>query len=97
MNRNEIRVRRMVAGIAAFALTVATIAITVVAPAGRTIDRDAASAMSGTNQAPVEVAIIPSRIEVIGVRQPQIAASPQRTIEAFPAAQAVRVSGRPQG
>src|SRR5579872_1832595 len=77
MRRYETRVPRMAFGIAAIALTAITIAVGVVAPArldSSSAGRAALAAAKVRAPAPVEVAIVPRQIEVVGIRSPDLAA-----------------------
>ena len=79
MNRYQSSTPRAAFGVAALALTALTLALFVGAPAtlgtGTAQDVTLASA-ARTTVAPTEVAITPSRIEVVGVREPVIASAP---------------------
>lgn len=74
MNCFEMKIPRVEVGIAAVAMTVFCLGIAVVAPAmiGLEGEVDVASATAG--RAPVEVAIEPSHIELVGNRKKTIVA-----------------------
>ena len=59
--------------LAAAALTIATLSLTVVAPAALSPAPSDATAIAAT---PIEVTIIPGRIDVVGMRGESIAARP---------------------
>ncbi len=74
MNRYQTRTPRLAFATVAVALTAITVALTVVAPA-RFDAADAPRLALRNGSAPTEVAIVPARIEVVGVRNPELAAA----------------------
>lgn len=64
MNRDETTTPRALIGLAAIGMTALTIGLAIGVPA---------SIGSACSTAPIEVAIIPSRIDVIAVREPSVA------------------------
>lgn len=90
MNRYQPQTPRFAFALAALALTAFTISLAIVAPASL----DSRGADAGTLavnrevQAPTEVAIVPSRIEVIGIRGKDVA-----TARVF----IVHAAAKPQG
>lgn len=80
MNRYPPSNLRPLFGIAAIAMTALTVAVSVVAPAQHVpAAREAATLVATKRFAPAtEVAIIPARIDVIGLRDTNIADSPAR-------------------
>ena len=71
MNRYSSNPPRALAALAALAMTALTFGLTVGAPAS--VDHANLAAARKGSPAPIEVAIIPSRIEVIGVRAQSVA------------------------
>jgi hypothetical protein len=79
MDRYQPTNLRPLFGIAAVAMTALTIVVTVFVPAGLSpIGRDTTTLVKNAGRA-TEVAIIPARIEVIGVRETRFATSPLRS------------------
>jgi hypothetical protein len=77
MNRFEPRPIRAVFAFAAAVLTALTLALGVVVPAALApAAGDAGRSVAARSAAPTEVAIVPDRIEVIGVRPRELAAEP---------------------
>jgi hypothetical protein len=77
MNRYQPETPRAAFGVAALALTALTIGLLVVVPAKTGAggsDAGTLAAAKAATPAIREVAIIPGRIEVIGARQPKVAA-----------------------
>jgi hypothetical protein len=87
MNAYQNSTPRTLIAFAAAALAAATLGLTVLAPAAF----DAASADMHADSArrtpatPIEVAIVPGRIEVIGIREPEVAASCGKAVGPAPA------------
>jgi|MudIll2142460700_1097286.scaffolds.fasta_scaffold85052_2 hypothetical protein len=78
MNRYPTSTPRAIIAIAAVALTAATLGLAVIVPATMdSVNPDARALAAGkaVAPAPLEVAIHPARIEVIGVREPEVASS----------------------
>lgn len=76
MNRYQPRTPRIAFGIASAALTLLTLTVFVAVPAALETPADSRTllaAPAATGAAPVEVTIIPSRIEVVGVRERTVA------------------------
>ena len=78
MNAYETETPRFAIAIAAFALSALTIGMTVVVPAQFDegfAPSDTVLAARPADAHPVEVAIVPARIDVVGVREPEIASA----------------------
>ena len=76
MNRYEPGTPRTALGMAAIALTALTVGLLVVVPAKMDVSPDALTlARINAAHPPIEVAITPARIEVIGVRDREVAAA----------------------
>jgi hypothetical protein len=77
MNRYQPDTPRFAFALAALALTALTISLAVVAPARLDSLSADASVLAANRkaQAPTEVAIVPSRIDVIGIRSKDVAAA----------------------
>jgi hypothetical protein len=100
MRRYDTGVPRLAFGIAAIAMTAITIAAAVVAPVrldSSGADRALLAAAKVIAPAPIEVAIIPGQIEVVGIRSPDLAAERaqgvQKTATHF---HVMRLMGQPQ-
>ena len=79
MNRYETSMPRMSFGLAAIALTAVTFALTVVLPTSLSAGRsDSASLAAAKPAAPIEVSIIPGRIDVSGDCEENMAYEPSR-------------------
>lgn len=82
MNRFDPQLPRTVFALAGFALTMLTLMLAVVVPAMLApAGTDVSTQVAATPKTPHEVAINPSRIDVIGIRTREVAAgnSPQGT------------------
>jgi hypothetical protein len=73
MNRYEPGTPRTALGLAAIALTALTVGLLVVVPAKMDVSPDALTLARLKAATPIEVAITPARIEVIGVRDREVA------------------------
>ena len=73
MNRYEPGTPRTALGLAAIALTALTVGLLVVVPAKMDVSPDALTLARLKAAPPIEVAITPARIEVIGVRDRAVA------------------------
>lgn len=73
-------------GMAAFALAATTMTLLVVVPAALSPEYPAASALNarGTAPAAIEVTIVPERIDVVGIRDESLAATPAQNAPATP-------------
>jgi hypothetical protein len=81
MNRYQTPTPRTVFALAAAALAAATMGLLVLAPA--TLDAghaDVPAIVAGKPAAPIEVSIVPAHVEVTGVREPELAASPDKAV-----------------
>ncbi len=99
MRRYETRVPRMAFAVAAIAMTAITIAVAVVAPVRLDsigADRAALAATKDRAPAPIEVAIIPGQIEVIGIRSPDLAAGRAQGVQTTSHFHVMRMMGQPQ-
>ena len=72
MNRYEIKIPRVAVGVAAVAMAVLTLGVAVIVPAQMASGGPEVLAESKV-VAPTEVAIIPSHIEVVGIRPQTVA------------------------
>ena len=87
MNRYQPSTPRAAIGIAAVAMTVLTIGVAVVLPSEvQSVDRNAATstAANAAAPAPIDVAIVPARIDVIAERSPSVAKGTVRPVGATP-------------
>ena len=81
MNRYEPGTPRTALGLAAIALTALTVGLLVVVPAKMEVSPDALTmARIRAAHPPIEVAITPARIEVVGERDREVAAVEDRAI-----------------
>ncbi|MEO8303570.1 MAG: hypothetical protein ABI724_05585 [Betaproteobacteria bacterium] len=81
MNRHETTMHRALFGIAAIAMSAVTLGVTVVLPASIHSDRHHAAQLAVANaaiRAPIEVAIIPARIDVVSECEQTMAMEPAR-------------------
>ena len=79
MSRYETSMPRLTLGLAAIALSVVTFALTVMLPASLSSGHDASTALARSAEPKViEVAIIPSRIDVTGQCEEAMAYEPAR-------------------
>lgn len=76
MNRYEMKIPHLEVGIAAVAMTVLCLGLAVVVPAMSGLEGEVDVASATTARAPVEVAIEPSRIALVGNRTKTIVAMP---------------------
>ncbi|MEO8302919.1 MAG: hypothetical protein ABI724_02255 [Betaproteobacteria bacterium] len=101
MNRYQPSTPRAAIGLAAVAMTVLTIGVAVVLPSEvQSVGGGAATfaAASVAAPAPIEVAIIPARIDVIAERSPSLAKGTGRPAGATPVkAQESQTPGNPVG
>jgi len=84
MNRYPNPTPRAVPAIAAAVLTAATLGLAVFLPAtaDRMSDDTRTALASRAAPAPTEVAIVPSQIDVIGVREPEVASTRDKDLRA---------------
>jgi len=83
MNTYESETPRLAIALAAFALSALTIGAMAVAPAqfdARLAPTDTVLAIGPAAARPVEVAIVPARIDVVGVREPGIASARESSV-----------------
>lgn len=77
MNRYQSSTPRAVAAAVAIAMTVLTVGVAVIAPAKSSSSREAAAAAvtaaAARQAAPIEVVILPARIDVIGYPEKRVA------------------------
>jgi len=99
MNNYQSPIPRVAFGIAAVALTTGTFALFVVMPAmigsGNEGGSTQAAAKPVTPTATEVVTIIPGRIEVLGVRETELASTPSTTLTLVKASEADRAGLRP--
>jgi len=80
MNRYPNSTPRALIAIAAAALTAATLGLAVIVPATLDSASPDGRTLAARAPAPVEVAIHPARIDVIGVREPEVASTRDKEV-----------------